>query len=64
MTEKKIHKVGNIVGGGKAQGGNTYLPNGICPTLVSGMSHGNVMPFVVVEDGNIKNQTGNETRIR
>lgn len=43
----EIKKVGNIVGGGKAQGGNTYLPSGISPTLLNGMSHGNVMPFVI-----------------
>lgn len=42
-----IRKVGNIVGAGKAQGGGTYLVQGICPTLLSGMSHGNVMPFIV-----------------
>ena len=42
-----IIKLGNIVGGGQSQGGSTYSPKGICPTLLQGMSHGNVMPFVI-----------------
>lgn len=44
---QKIIKVGNIVGGGKSQGGSTYLVDGISPSLIAGMSHGNVMPFIV-----------------
>ena len=47
MCNRDIKKVGNIVGGGKSQGGSTYLPSGISPTLLQGMSHGNVMPFIV-----------------
>ncbi len=47
-------KVGNVVGGGKAQGGSVYLVNGISPSLLAGMSHGNVMPFIVeVNDGKV-----------
>lgn len=54
--EKKILKVGNIVGGGKAQGGSVYLGGGISPSLLSGMSHGNVMPYIV-EVKKIESQT-------
>ena len=51
-TKDSPIKVGNIVGGGVSQGGSTYLVTGICPSLVAGMSHGNVMPFIVeVKDG-------------
>lgn len=44
---KKIIKVGNIVGQGNSQGGSVFLTQGISPTLLSGMSHGNVMPYIV-----------------
>lgn len=43
----EIKKLGNIVGSGKSQGGGTYSTDGICPTLISGMNHGNTMPFIV-----------------
>lgn len=47
MENPKIIKVGNVVGGGKSQGGSVYLQQGISPSLLSGMSHGNVMPYVI-----------------
>lgn len=43
----EIEKIGNVVGGGKSQGGSVYSSSGISPTLLNGMSHGNVMPFIV-----------------
>lgn len=42
-----IKKVGNVVGGGKSQGGSVFLSNGISPTLLSGMSHGNTVPYLI-----------------
>lgn len=47
MAIDKAIKVGNVVGRGKSQGGSVYLARAISPSLIAGMSHGNVMPFIV-----------------
>lgn len=31
-----------------------YSQNGICPTLIAGMNHGNTMPYVVVKYGKVE----------
>lgn len=47
MINAKNPKGRQCCRGGKSQGGSVFLVNGICPSLLSGMSHGNVMPYVV-----------------
>ena len=44
---QEIIKVGNIVGKGESQGGGTYLPEGISPTLIAGMYKGTTVPYIV-----------------
>lgn len=46
----RIRSVGNL-GGGNTQSRTVYIPKGLCPTLCSGMDHGNTIPYVVIEDG-------------
>lgn len=41
--------LGNVVGGGKAQGGKVYDTKGNCPSLLAGMTHGNTVPYVVTK---------------
>ena len=43
---KKIITVGNI-GGGQTQSRTVYMPQGLSPTLCSGMEHGNTIPYIV-----------------
>ena len=49
----EIKKVGNV-SGGITQSRTVYLDDGISPTLTAGMTHGNTIPYIVVEceDGN------------
>lgn len=43
---EKIITVGNI-GGGQTQSRMVYMPQGLSPTLCSGMDHGNTIPYIV-----------------
>lgn len=45
----KIYSIGNI-SGGKTQSRTVYLTDGICPTLTAGMTYGNTVPYIIVED--------------
>lgn len=49
MNKKLIKYVGNI-GGIITQGRSVYLSDGISPTLLAGMSHGNTMPYIIEEE--------------
>lgn len=44
----EIKTLGNV-GGGNTQSRTVYSPIGLCPTLCSGMDHGNTMPWIVIE---------------
>ena len=45
----KIDKLGNI-GNGKSQSRTVYGIRGVSPTLTSGMTHGNTIPYIVMEN--------------
>ena len=59
----RIIKVGNVVGNGKSQGGCVFNVDGISPTLLNGMSHGNVMPFIVEVKKNEGRYDNEECRV-
>lgn len=44
--EKDIEKIGNL-GGAFTQSRAVYHPEGLSPTLIAGMDHGNTMPYVI-----------------
>ena len=43
---QQIITVGNI-SDGKTQSRTVYMADGLCPTLCSGMDHGNTIPYVI-----------------
>ena len=45
----KIEFICNLWGG-RTQGRSLYDQNGIAPTLLSGMSHGNTVPHIMVKE--------------
>lgn len=48
VKNKEIISLGNI-SGLKTQSRAVYDVKGICPTLTSGMSHGNTVPYIIAE---------------
>lgn len=53
--ELEIIKLGGLLG--DHQAGAVYDTRGLSPTLLAGMSHGNMVPYIVVEDGKTNNKT-------
>jgi hypothetical protein len=45
----KVQHVGNTTEK-KTQCRSVYLTKGISPTLLAGMSHGNTVPYIIIED--------------
>lgn len=43
---QEVIRIGNV-GGGNTQSRTVYLIEGISPTLCSGMSHGNTIPYIL-----------------
>ena len=58
MDNPQIKCVGNTAGENiKTQGRSTYLIDGVCPSLCAGMTHGNTMPYIIVENNDERKST-------